>query len=84
MDLIVGINNIKSKKSKFLRFSGNVLFVIDYQFTNFHFFFTELNNKPRKPPLEIAMAHAQELVRLMSNAELGSCAFASVKDLLEH
>lgn len=44
----------------------------------------ESNNKPRKPPLEVAMAHAQELVRLMSSAELGSCAFASVQDLLDH
>ncbi|CAH1164433.1 unnamed protein product [Phaedon cochleariae] len=41
------------------------------------------NNKPRKPPLEVAMAHAEELVRLMSNAGLGSCAFASLVDLLD-
>ncbi|GLV40677.1 Ran-binding protein M [Carabus blaptoides fortunei] len=41
-------------------------------------------NLPRRPPLEVAMAHAQELVRLMSTAGLGSCAFADVPDLLEH
>ncbi|KAF5300897.1 hypothetical protein FQR65_LT09060 [Abscondita terminalis] len=44
----------------------------------------ESQNKPRKPPLEVAMAHAQELVRLMSSSGLGSCAFASVSDLMEH
>lgn len=44
----------------------------------------ESNNKPRKPPLEVAMAHAQELVRLMATTGLGSCAFASINDLLEH
>ncbi|XP_057662567.1 ran-binding protein 9 [Diorhabda carinulata] len=43
----------------------------------------ESNNKPRKPPLEIAMAHAQELVRLMSSSGLGSCAFASLVDILD-
>ncbi|KAG5898545.1 hypothetical protein JTB14_012444 [Gonioctena quinquepunctata] len=43
----------------------------------------ESNNKPRKPPLEVAMAHAQELVRLMSSAGLGSCAFASLVDILD-
>ncbi|CAG9864238.1 unnamed protein product [Phyllotreta striolata] len=43
----------------------------------------ESNNKPRKPPLEVAMAHAQELVRLMSSSGLGSCAFASLVDILD-
>ncbi|XP_065168252.1 ran-binding protein 9 [Atheta coriaria] len=41
-------------------------------------------NKPRKPPLEVAMAHAQELVRLMASAGIGSSAFASIPELLEH
>ncbi|XP_018335747.1 ran-binding protein 9 [Agrilus planipennis] len=41
-------------------------------------------NKPRKPPLEVAMAHSEELIRLMSSSGLGSCAFASVSDLMEH
>ncbi|XP_028141566.1 ran-binding protein 9 [Diabrotica virgifera virgifera] len=43
----------------------------------------ESNSKPRKPPLEVAMAHAQELVRLMSSSGLGSCAFASLIDILD-
>ncbi|CAH1954721.1 unnamed protein product [Acanthoscelides obtectus] len=43
----------------------------------------ESNNKPRKPPLEVAMAHSHELIRLMSSAGLGSCAFASLVDILE-
>ncbi|XP_071054407.1 ran-binding protein 9 isoform X2 [Onthophagus taurus] len=44
----------------------------------------ESSNRPRRPPLEVAMAHAQELVRLMSNTGISSCAFASISDLLEH
>lgn len=44
----------------------------------------ESSNLPRRPPLEVALAHAQELVRLMSRSGLGSCAFASVDDLLQH
>ncbi|KAJ8937976.1 hypothetical protein NQ318_010946 [Aromia moschata] len=43
----------------------------------------ESNNKPRRPPLEVAIAHAQELVRLMSSTGLGSCAFASLVDILD-
>ncbi|KAJ8912849.1 hypothetical protein NQ315_007981, partial [Exocentrus adspersus] len=43
----------------------------------------ESDNKPRKPPLEVAMAHAQELVKLMSSTGLGSCAFASLVDILD-
>ena len=46
--------------------------------------FTEASNLPRRPPLEIAVAHAREVVRLMSRSGLGSCAFASVDDLLQH
>lgn len=46
--------------------------------------FSEASNLPRRPPLEIAVAHARELVRLMSRSGLGSCAFASVDDLLQH
>ncbi|KAJ9579611.1 hypothetical protein L9F63_004690, partial [Diploptera punctata] len=44
----------------------------------------ESSNLPRRPPLEVALAHAQELVRLMSRSGLGSCAFASVDNLLQH
>ncbi|XP_047000960.1 ran-binding protein 9 [Schistocerca americana] len=44
----------------------------------------ESSNLPRRPPLEVALAHARELVRLMSRSGLGSCAFANVDDLLRH
>lgn len=42
----------------------------------------ESKNLPRRPPLEIARAHAQELVGLMSRSGLGSCAFANLDELL--
>lgn len=45
---------------------------------------TESSNLPRRPPLEVAVAHARELVRLMSRSGLGSCAFTRVDDLLQH
>lgn len=41
----------------------------------------ESQHLPRQPPLEVALAHTQELVKLMSKAGLGSCAFANVDDL---
>lgn len=44
----------------------------------------ESSNLPRRPPLEVTMAHARELVKLMSRSGLGSCAFASVDGLLHH
>lgn len=44
----------------------------------------ESSNLPRRPPLEVAVAHARELVNLMSRSGLGSCAFACVDDLLQH
>lgn len=44
----------------------------------------ESSNLPWRPPLEVALAHAQELVHLMSRSGLGSCAFASVDDLLQY
>lgn len=43
----------------------------------------ESQNLPRQPPLEVALAHTQELVKLMSRAGLGSCAFANLEDLLQ-
>ncbi|GBM39134.1 Ran-binding protein 9 [Araneus ventricosus] len=43
----------------------------------------ESQNLPRQPPLEVAMAHTQELVRLMSKAGLGSCAFTNLDNLLQ-
>lgn len=35
-----------------------------------------------RPPLEISIAHASELLRLMSNSNLGACAFVTVDDML--
>uniref|UniRef100_A0A646QHE9 Ran-binding protein n=1 Tax=Hemiscolopendra marginata TaxID=943146 RepID=A0A646QHE9_9MYRI len=42
----------------------------------------ESYNLPRRPPLEIALGHTKELIRLMSKVGLGSCAFANVDDIL--
>ncbi|XP_067003264.1 ran-binding protein 9 isoform X2 [Anabrus simplex] len=44
----------------------------------------ESSNLPRRPPLEIAIGHAQQLLQLMLHSGLGACAFASVDDLLKH
>jgi len=43
----------------------------------------ELQNKPRRPPLELALGHAQELVQLMSASGLACSAFASVSEILK-
>lgn len=43
----------------------------------------ESQNLPRQPPLELALAHTRELIRLMSRSGLGSCAFANVDDLIQ-
>ncbi|XP_013785346.1 ran-binding protein 9-like [Limulus polyphemus] len=42
----------------------------------------ESHNLPRQPPLELALAHAQEIVRLMSSNGLGSSAFANFEAFL--
>lgn len=44
-------------------------------------FFSETSNLPRRPPLEVGLAHACELIHLMSRSGLGSCAFASVDEI---
>ncbi|XP_076322472.1 ran-binding protein 9-like isoform X2 [Tachypleus tridentatus] len=44
----------------------------------------ESHNLPRQPPLELALAHAQEVVKLMARSGLGSCAFANLEDALLH
>lgn len=43
---------------------------------------SESSSLPRRPPLEVDVCHARQLVALMSRSELGSCAFASVDHLL--
>nr|XP_014279410.1 ran-binding protein 9-like [Halyomorpha halys] len=40
------------------------------------------SNMARRPPLEIAVSHAKELIQLMSRSGLGSCAFANVDDII--
>ncbi|XP_063699691.1 ran-binding protein 9 isoform X2 [Culicoides brevitarsis] len=42
----------------------------------------ESMNYSWRPPLEISIAHASELLRLMSNSNLGACAFVTVDDML--
>ncbi|XP_043463290.1 ran-binding protein 9 [Leptopilina heterotoma] len=44
----------------------------------------ESSNLPRRPPLEVAVSHARELVRLMSNAGLGACSFAVVDNIIQY
>lgn len=48
----------------------------------FRVLFTESMNYSWRPPLEISIAHASELLRLMSNSNLGACAFVTVDDML--
>ncbi|KAG8191531.1 hypothetical protein JTE90_019595 [Oedothorax gibbosus] len=43
----------------------------------------ESQNLPRKPPLELAIAHTQHLVKLMSTQGIGSCAFTNLESLLQ-
>ncbi|KAK8722477.1 hypothetical protein OTU49_012237, partial [Cherax quadricarinatus] len=42
----------------------------------------ESHHLPRRPPLEICVAHTKQLISLMSRSGIGSCAFASVDSLL--
>uniref|UniRef100_A0A2M3Z038 Putative ran-binding protein n=1 Tax=Anopheles braziliensis TaxID=58242 RepID=A0A2M3Z038_9DIPT len=42
----------------------------------------ESMNYSWRPPLEVCIAHACELLRLMSSSSLGACAFVSVEDIL--
>ncbi|XP_074115292.1 ran-binding protein M isoform X2 [Cotesia typhae] len=44
----------------------------------------ESTNLPRRPPLEVAISHARELVRLMSGAGLGACGFAVVDNIIQY
>ncbi|UYV62173.1 RANBP10 [Cordylochernes scorpioides] len=42
----------------------------------------ESQNLPQQPPLEVAIAHTRECIRLMSQVGLGACAFADLDSLL--
>lgn len=41
----------------------------------------ESKNLPGRPPLEISLAHSARLLKLMSNSELGACAFADIQSI---
>ena len=43
----------------------------------------ESHHLPRRPPMELAIGHARELLRLMAGNGLGSCAFANIDHLLQ-
>ena len=43
----------------------------------------ESHHLPRRPPMELAIGHARELLRLMAQNGLGCCAFANIDHLLQ-
>lgn len=42
----------------------------------------DLQGFPKQPPLEVAITHATQCLKLMSKTGIGSCAFASISDTL--
>ncbi|XP_039261739.2 ran-binding protein 9-like [Styela clava] len=42
----------------------------------------ESQNLPKTPPLLMAISHAQQCIKRMSQSQIGTCAFASVSDYL--
>ena len=38
---------------------------------------------PARPPLEVGLSHAKQLVKLMANNDLGACAYANLEDVLK-
>jgi len=42
----------------------------------------EMQGLPKQPPLELAVAHTAQCLKVMSKAGIGSCAFADVNDYL--
>jgi hypothetical protein len=40
-------------------------------------------NQPGRPPVQVSLTHAKQLVKLMANNDLGACAFANVDDFLK-
>ncbi|XP_015368732.1 PREDICTED: ran-binding protein 9 [Diuraphis noxia] len=43
----------------------------------------ESSNLPRRPPLEMTVGHAYELVKLMAASSMGACAFTNIDELLK-
>lgn len=39
--------------------------------------------RPGRPPMEVALIHSKQLVKLMANNDLGACAFANVDDFIK-
>lgn len=58
------------------------LFVGERERLHFFFCFLESLNYSWRPPMELCIAHACELLRLMACSSLGTCAFASIEDIL--
>ena len=44
----------------------------------------EAGGYPPRPPLEVGLSHAKQLVKLMANHDLGACAFANLEDLIKN
>jgi len=42
----------------------------------------EMQGLPNQPPLELAVSHTNQCLKVMSKAGIGSCAFADVADYL--
>jgi len=43
---------------------------------------SEMQGLPKQPPLELAVSHTTQCLKVMSKAAIGSCAFADVNDYL--
>lgn len=41
-------------------------------------------NYPSRPPIEKCLAHAHQLLREMSNSNVGSFAFVDINEILRH
>ncbi|XP_067632319.1 ran-binding protein 9 isoform X2 [Eurosta solidaginis] len=41
----------------------------------------ESMNYPRRPPLDVCVAHASELLKVMAHSSLGACAFVNIEDI---
>lgn len=43
----------------------------------------EAGGFPARPPLEVGLSHAKQLVKLMANNDLGACAYANLEDVIK-
>lgn len=67
------------------KYPNNIQAQMQEHYSNITFYLsiTESMNYSWRPPLEICVAHACELLHLMANSAIGSCAFASIEDILD-